>query len=225
MSDGLSPQAQARFSPPTWVLWSHVLTPPCYFRQDEGIAALERIAPAANASAPSDATYSSPTPEEAALLQQTLICFVLVDPLGRHAFCSLYGESGSTFRHHRTKPALPAVFARPCFIRPSHGQPRCVCASHACSLDPEEIRERHATGGAPPPFALARACIHNADFGPWPLLRGINHLPQQAMELVQSARAVFVNGFIFDELRLDVVQEACQEAIQKGGAIFFDPGA
>lgn len=44
------------------------------------------------------------------------------------------------------------------------------------------------------------------------------------MDLVHNARAVFVNGFIFDELRLDVVQEACQKAITQGGAIFFDPG-
>eukprot|EP00983_Pelagomonas_calceolata_P034018 1065396-Pelagomonas_calceolata.AAC.10 len=44
------------------------------------------------------------------------------------------------------------------------------------------------------------------------------------MELVENARTVFVNGFIFDELRLDVVQEACQVAMQKGGAVFFDPG-
>ncbi|KAF5830892.1 sugar/carbohydrate kinase [Dunaliella salina] len=119
---------------------------------DEGVEALERIAPPTSSSDSADGTYSSPTPEEAALLQQTLICFVLVDPLGRHAFCSLY------------------------------------------------------------------------DFGPWPLLRGINHLPRRAMELVESARTVFVNGFIFDELRLDVVQEACQVAMQKGGAVFFDPG-
>ena len=47
----------------------------------------------------------------------------------------------------------------------------------------------------------------------------------QAMELVESARVVFVNGFIFDELTLEVVQGACFEAIKKGGAVFFDPGA
>jgi hypothetical protein len=45
------------------------------------------------------------------------------------------------------------------------------------------------------------------------------------MDLIHNAHTVFVNGFIFDELRLDVVQEACQKAIAQGGAIFFDPGA
>lgn len=61
-----------------------VLIHPSTHTQEEGITALERIAPREDS--------SSLSPEEAELLKNTLICFVLVDALGRHSFCSLYGK-------------------------------------------------------------------------------------------------------------------------------------
>ncbi|KAJ9524794.1 hypothetical protein QJQ45_024426 [Haematococcus lacustris] len=85
-------------------------------------------------------------------LAQTLVCFVLVDPAGRHAFCSRY------------------------------------------------------------------------DFGPWPLLAGVRLLPPATQQLLQSSRAVFLTGFVFDELPLELVTAACHHARSHGAAIFFDPG-
>ncbi|KAL6747771.1 sugar/carbohydrate kinase [Haematococcus lacustris] len=85
-------------------------------------------------------------------LAHTLVCFVLVDPAGRHAFCSRY------------------------------------------------------------------------DFGPWPLLAGVRLLPPATQQLLQSSRAVFLTGFVFDELPLELVTAACHHARSHGAAIFFDPG-
>ena len=49
-------------------------------------------------------------------------------------------------------------------------------------------------------------------------------LPPSSLQLLRETRAVFTNGFVFDELPLEVVQVACREAIQGGAAVFFDPG-
>lgn len=65
---------------------------------------------------------------------------------------------------------------------------------------------------------------HRYDFGPWPLLQGIPSLPEAAKESLKQARAVFTNGFIFDELPLNVVTDAISEAIEAGSSVFFDPG-
>mmetsp|Transcript_20261 Transcript_20261/g.44241 ORF Transcript_20261/g.44241 Transcript_20261/m.44241 type:complete len:412 (+) Transcript_20261:120-1355(+) len=62
------------------------------------------------------------------------------------------------------------------------------------------------------------------DFGPWPLLDGISELPPGAVQLLRDTKAVFTNGFVFDELPLEVVCKSCQEAIYHGAAVFFDPG-
>ncbi|GAX80599.1 hypothetical protein CEUSTIGMA_g8034.t1 [Chlamydomonas eustigma] len=62
------------------------------------------------------------------------------------------------------------------------------------------------------------------DFGPWPLLEGITSIPEHSLERLRRAKAVFTNGFVFDEIPLDIVQTACKEAIQSGAAVFFDPG-
>ncbi|CAG9464794.1 unnamed protein product [Pedinophyceae sp. YPF-701] len=84
---------------------------------------------------------------------RTLLCFVLVDPNGGHAFCSEY------------------------------------------------------------------------DFGPWPLLQGVgDHLPDAAVQCLQSTRALFINGFTFDELAPEVVLQAAQVAKAAGAAVLFDPG-
>ncbi|GFR46665.1 hypothetical protein Agub_g8280, partial [Astrephomene gubernaculifera] len=104
----------------------------------------------------------------------------------------------------------------------------------------------HATPQAPPPpaavvvggggldstlicFVLVDHASRHAfcsryDFGPWPLLEGIQGLPEQAAQVLRSSRAIFTNGFIFDELPLEVVRAACEDAIRQGAAIFFDPG-
>mmetsp|Transcript_17088 Transcript_17088/g.43383 ORF Transcript_17088/g.43383 Transcript_17088/m.43383 type:complete len:456 (+) Transcript_17088:91-1458(+) len=83
---------------------------------------------------------------------ETLLCFVLVDPDARHAFCSRY------------------------------------------------------------------------DFGPWPLLGHVKELPESSMQLLRDTRAVYINGFCFDELRPETVAAAMREARQAGAAVFFDPG-
>ena len=44
------------------------------------------------------------------------------------------------------------------------------------------------------------------------------------MQMMATAKAVFINGFVFDELPPDVVALAAQRAQQAGAAIFFDPG-
>lgn len=65
------------------------------------------------------------------------------------------------------------------------------------------------------------------DFGPWPLLQDVStsQLDQRALAAVQGARAVMLNGFVFDELRLDVVTALASHAHAAGAAVFFDLGA
>lgn len=48
--------------------------------------------------------------------------------------------------------------------------------------------------------------------------------PRMHYQVLRASRAIFTNGFIFDELPLEVVQAACLDAIKHGSAIFFDPG-
>eukprot|EP00775_Hariotina_reticulata_P013761 gene13761-13880_t len=105
--------------------------------QSEGIDATKRIMPAEL---------------EATDLNNTLLCFVLVDANGKHAFCSRY------------------------------------------------------------------------DFGPWPLLSGISSLPRAVLQALKSTEAVFTNGFVFDELPLELVKSAIQAASDAGAAVLFDPG-
>lgn len=44
------------------------------------------------------------------------------------------------------------------------------------------------------------------------------------MACIQRSKALFVNGFIFDELTPSVVVAAMKCAQEAGGAVFFDPG-
>jgi hypothetical protein len=44
------------------------------------------------------------------------------------------------------------------------------------------------------------------------------------LQLIKGTRAVFMNGFVFDELPLDMVVSAINLAHSMGAAIFFDPG-
>ncbi|PSC73119.1 Ribokinase [Micractinium conductrix] len=88
------------------------------------------------------------TPEQ----DQTLLCFVLVAPDGKHAFCSRY------------------------------------------------------------------------DFGPHPLLPFARSLPPRVTQLLENTEALFINGFVFDELPAEAVLGAARAAATAGAAVFFDPG-
>jgi hypothetical protein len=83
------------------------------------------------------------------------------------------------------------------------------------------------------------------DFGPWPLLPSITSLAQgssqvRAMQLpcsfkgvsrhchlqvLSSSRALFTNGYIFDEHPVSLIQATVTAAADSGVAVFFDPGA
>lgn len=43
-------------------------------------------------------------------------------------------------------------------------------------------------------------------------------------QALQSTKAVFTNGFVFDELPLEMVVAAAQAASAAGAAVCFDPG-
>lgn len=62
------------------------------------------------------------------------------------------------------------------------------------------------------------------DFGPWPLLEGVDHLPTHVIQALTRTRAVCLNGYVFDELPLALVKAAAEVASGSGAAIFFDPG-
>jgi hypothetical protein len=44
------------------------------------------------------------------------------------------------------------------------------------------------------------------------------------VQAISSTRAVFTNGFVFDELPLPLVEAAAKAASQAGAAVCFDPG-
>ncbi|KAF8072882.1 iolC [Scenedesmus sp. PABB004] len=116
-------------------------------RYMDRVLAAERIAAITRVTPPPAAAAAA-----AAAADATLLCFVLVDPAGRHAFCSRY------------------------------------------------------------------------DFGPWPLLAGVRSLPPSVEQVLRSTSAVFTNGFVFDELPLDLVKAAIATASEAGAAVLFDPG-
>lgn len=72
--------------------------------------------------------------------------------------------------------------------------------------------------------ASSHAFCSSYDFGPWPLLPSVTSLPKDCLQALSSSKAVFTNGFIFDELSLDVVRAGIEAAVAAGSAIFFDPG-
>ncbi len=45
------------------------------------------------------------------------------------------------------------------------------------------------------------------------------------LQVLRSTAAVFTNGFVFDELPLELVKAAVQTASSAGAAVLFDPGA
>jgi hypothetical protein len=44
------------------------------------------------------------------------------------------------------------------------------------------------------------------------------------VQALTSTAAVFTNGFVFDELPLELVKSAIQAASDSGAAVLFDPG-
>ena len=62
------------------------------------------------------------------------------------------------------------------------------------------------------------------DFGPWPLLSFVKQLSPGVERVLDSTAALFVNGFVFDEVPAEIVLAAAKRAQRAGSAVFFDPG-
>ncbi|EFN52458.1 hypothetical protein CHLNCDRAFT_138775 [Chlorella variabilis] len=62
------------------------------------------------------------------------------------------------------------------------------------------------------------------DFGPWPLLSFVRELPEGVSQVLRNTEALFINGFVFDELPAGAVLQAARVAQAAGAAVFFDPG-
>jgi hypothetical protein len=150
---------------------------------------------------------SSQLPPE---LDQTLLCFVMVDPAGRHAFCrcdvtgllGLGAHEGAFCWSWSTEAML--LLGQPF---PQASSVRfCALIPHACLC------------------AQLPGCSRY-DFGPWPLLSFVGELPEGVGRMLRSTEALFVNGFTFDELPAAAVLGAARTAREAGAAVFFDPGA
>lgn len=72
--------------------------------------------------------------------------------------------------------------------------------------------------------AGAHAFCSRYDLGPWPLMRDVSDVSNEAREVLRQCRAVFVNGFVFDELKPRAVKQALALAKSNGAGVFFDPG-
>jgi sugar/nucleoside kinase (ribokinase family) len=62
------------------------------------------------------------------------------------------------------------------------------------------------------------------DFGPWPLLQHVHEMSSSAVNVLSQANAVFVNGFVFDEIPEELVVQATEISQSHGAAVLFDPG-
>ena len=62
------------------------------------------------------------------------------------------------------------------------------------------------------------------DLGPWPLLADVQDVDDEAARALAKCKAVFVNGFVFDELKPSAVLAALSLAKANGASVFFDPG-
>lgn len=56
------------------------------------------------------------------------------------------------------------------------------------------------------------------------MLSFVRKLPPAAEAALDACRALWVNGFVFDELPTKAVLAAAQRAVASGAAVFFDPG-
>ena len=62
------------------------------------------------------------------------------------------------------------------------------------------------------------------DLGPWPLFPDVRAVDDDAARALGRCRAVFVNGFVFDEMAPAAVGSAIAIAKANGADVFFDPG-
>lgn len=62
------------------------------------------------------------------------------------------------------------------------------------------------------------------DFGPWPLVDGAAAVPASVEQMLQATNAVYLNGFVFDELEPQLVVAVARMARRAGASVFFDPG-
>jgi len=62
------------------------------------------------------------------------------------------------------------------------------------------------------------------DFGPWPLFQQVKSVSEEAKEILSKTAALFVNGFVFDEIPEELVVQAAKIAQSHGAAVLFDPG-
>ena len=60
--------------------------------------------------------------------------------------------------------------------------------------------------------------------GPWPLMADVREVHETSAAALSKCSPVFVNGFVFDELRPSVVASAIVTARANGAGVFFDPG-
>lgn len=62
------------------------------------------------------------------------------------------------------------------------------------------------------------------DFGPWPLFHQVTSVCEEAKMVLSNTAALFVNGFVFDEIPEELVVQAAKIAQAHGAAVLFDPG-
>lgn len=147
-------------------------------------------------------------------LDQTLLCFVLVDPAGRHAFCRcVQGHLPCGVAERGLAAAGQKASSRP------GERPRCTRQQQRASLPPPS-----GSPWLPCVHTLAAPCSRY-DFGPWPLLSFVEEMPEGVGRMLRATEALFVNGFTFDELPAAAVLGAARVAQEAGAAVFFDPGA
>jgi len=70
----------------------------------------------------------------------------------------------------------------------------------------------------------SHAFCSSYDLGPWPLLAEKYKLGADVKAALRKSKAMFVNGFAFDELAPNDVVEAADIIHKHDGAVFFDPG-
>ena len=139
--------------------------------------------------------------------EDTLVCYVLTHAeSASHAFCSAYDLG--------PHPLLASASSSS--TSSSSSSSSSGSSSSPSEADDFERRERRNDDGesgaaspspSPPPPPTAH-----------PLL------PQAALDILRSTRAVFVNGFAFDELPAGTVLAALEAARAAGALVFFDPG-
>ena len=70
----------------------------------------------------------------------------------------------------------------------------------------------------------SHAFCSSYDLGPWPLLAEKYKLGADVKAALRKSKAMFVNGFAFDELAPNDVVDAADIIHKHDGTVFFDPG-